>query len=71
VLADSNPSKRLNAERLLEAINNITEETGYPPSANELAAVFGVLMIQSTRAWRDLMSASRIAYGDGAVVVIR
>jgi hypothetical protein len=70
-LPDSNPSKRLNAERLLEAIRNITEETGYPPSADELAEVFDIRMIQSSRAWRDLMGAGRIAYGDGSVVVIR
>jgi len=41
-LPDSSPRKRLDANRIVEAIDNITRETGYPPSPEELADVLGI-----------------------------
>ena len=32
----------MNADRIIEAIRNITAETGYPPTAEELAYVLGI-----------------------------
>jgi DNA-directed RNA polymerase specialized sigma subunit len=32
----------VNADRIIEAIDSITRETGYPPSPEELAEVLGI-----------------------------
>lgn len=57
-------------ERLVEVVAAVTRETGYAPTVDELAAIFGVRRVTSHGAWRRLTRAGRIGYdADGRVAL--
>ncbi len=63
-------SEPITEERLIEAITNITEETGYAPTLNELREVFDRSHIANTGAWRRLVARRRLGYDEHGRVVV-
>lgn len=64
-------SARASEYRTVEAIKTITEQTGYPPSPEELADVLGVPVrnIHSSLIWAK--NAGVVGYDDDGNLVVR